>query len=70
MTSKVGETRPKTGGRVAGTPNKATKQAREAFAQLVDGNAHKLNEWLSMVANGVPMTNQKGEIICKDDVPI
>lgn len=57
-------------GRVAGVPNKTTKQAREAFAMLVEGNAHKLEEWLSMVANGVPMTNQKGEVICKDDVPI
>ena len=57
-------------GRQKGVPNKATKMAREAFAQLVDGNAHKLEEWLSMVAYGVPMTNQKGEIIYKDDVPI
>ena len=70
MTSKVGENRPKTGGRVAGTPNKTTKKAREAFAQLVDGNSHKLDEWLSMVAYGVPLTNQKGEIIYKDEVPL
>ena len=57
-------------GRQKGVPNKATKMAREAFAQLVDGNAHKLEEWLSMVAYGVPLTDKEGQIIYKDDVPI
>lgn len=46
----------KTGGRVAGTPNKATKEAREAIATFVDGNAHRLTEWLDRVAEGVKVT--------------
>ena len=43
----------KTGGRVAGTPNKATNEARQAIASFVDGNAHRLTEWLDKVADGV-----------------
>jgi hypothetical protein len=43
----------KTGGRVAGTPNKATNAARQAIASFVDGNAHRLTEWLDQVAQGV-----------------
>jgi hypothetical protein len=31
----------KTGGRLAGTPNKATSDARQAIATFVDGNAHQ-----------------------------
>ena len=41
-------------GRKKGIPNKATAQAREAIAMFVDGNAHRLAEWLDEVANGVP----------------
>jgi hypothetical protein len=41
-------------GRPAGTPNKATTQAREAIALFVDGNAHRLSEWLDQVAHGIP----------------
>ncbi len=36
----------KTGGRKAGTPNKATAQAREAIAQFVEGNLDKFDDWL------------------------
>jgi len=43
----------KTGGRAKGTPNKATQEARQAIAQFVDGNAHRLTEWLDRVAEGV-----------------
>ena len=43
----------KTGGRQAGTPNKATADARRAIASFVDGNAHRLTEWLDQVAAGV-----------------
>jgi hypothetical protein len=43
----------KYGGRTAGTPNKATGAAREAIAAFVDGNAHRLQEWLTAVAEGV-----------------
>ena len=42
----------KTGGRQAGTPNKITLEARQAIATFVDGNAHKLQKWLSDVAEG------------------
>ena len=50
MSSKVEQTRIKTGGRVAGTPNKSTALAREAIAKFVDGNSHKLQEWLDEIA--------------------
>ena len=43
----------KTGGRVAGTPNKATAEARQAIALFVDKNAHRLTGWLDQVAEGV-----------------
>ena len=43
----------KTGGRVAGTPNKASVEARHAIASFVDGNAHRLTGWLDKVAEGV-----------------
>jgi hypothetical protein len=52
QTTKVVNSRKKAGGRVAGTPNKVTAQAREAIAMFVDGNAHRLAEWLDAVANG------------------
>jgi len=39
-------------GRPPGTPNKSTTQAREAIAEFVDGNAHRLKEWLDAVAKG------------------
>lgn len=48
--STVAKTRRKTGGRVAGTPNKATAKAREAIAAFVDGNAHLLQTWLEQIA--------------------
>lgn len=44
------------GGRSAGTPNKATAEARRAIADFVDGNAHRLVEWLDTVATGVKET--------------
>jgi hypothetical protein len=40
-------------GRPAGSPNKATNAARQAIAAFVDGNAHRLTEWLDQVAQGV-----------------
>lgn len=40
----------KTGGRQAGTPNKATLAAREAIATFVDGNADRLQGWLDQIA--------------------
>jgi hypothetical protein len=44
----------KTGGRAPGTPNRATQQAREAIACFVDGNAHRLQEWLDRIAEEDP----------------
>jgi hypothetical protein len=41
-------------GRKKGIPNKSTQAAREAIAMFVDGNAHRLTEWLDTVANGDP----------------
>jgi len=35
-------------------PNKSTVAAREAIAMFVDGNAHRLQEWLDSIAKGVP----------------
>jgi hypothetical protein len=46
-------------GRPAGTPNKATTQAREAIALFVDANAHRLTEWLDEVAHGNPSQDVK-----------
>ena len=40
-------------GRPAGVPNKSTTAAREAIAKFVDGNTHRMQEWLESVANGV-----------------
>jgi hypothetical protein len=61
----------KTGGRVAGTPNKATNDARQAIASFVDGNAHRLTEWLDQVANGVKVIEQTddGDVLEKYVVP-
>jgi len=42
------------GGRAPGTPNKATQEARQAIGMFVDGNAHRLTEWLDQVAQGLP----------------
>ena len=61
----------KTGGRVAGTPNKATNEARQAIASFVDGNAHRLTEWLDQVANGVKVLEMTddGDVLEKYVVP-
>ena len=50
--SKPGERRGNAGkmGRKPGTPNKVTKNAREAIARFVDGNADRLQEWLDQIA--------------------
>ena len=58
------------GGRAKGTPNKATADARQAIAQFVDGNAHRLTEWLDQVAGGVKkdVKNEKGEVVGEEYV--
>jgi hypothetical protein len=40
----------KTGGRIKGTPNVATANARQAIATFVDGNADRLQGWLDAIA--------------------
>lgn len=40
---------PRTGGRAAGTPNKATATAREAISLLVDANVGELQAWLAEI---------------------
>ena len=37
-------------GRATGTPNKATVNAREAIARLVDSNTGRMQEWLDAIA--------------------
>ena len=57
---------PKKGpGRPAGSPNKATAEARQAIAAFVDGNAHRLTGWLDQVAEGVkkPVMDDEGEVV-------
>lgn len=46
-------------GRPKGTPNKATHAAREAIAAFVDGNAHRLEGWLTAIAQGDPVAEIK-----------
>ena len=46
-------------GRPKGSPNKSTAAAREAIAQFVEGNAHKMQEWLEQVAIGVKNDDDK-----------
>lgn len=48
-------------GRPKGAPNKATAEARAAIAAFVDGNAHRLTEWLDQVAQGVKVYDPETE---------
>lgn len=43
---------PKTGGRVAGQPNKATVEFRETVTKLLSDNATNVAIWLAQVADG------------------
>ena len=49
----------KTGGRIAGTPNKASNDSRKAITELIEGNIDKLSEWLDTVASGVRKVDLK-----------
>lgn len=44
--------RPKTGGRVKGTPNKVNREFRETVRKLLDDNADNVGRWLQQVAEG------------------
>jgi len=59
MESKVEEIRkgkpkglPKTGGRLAGVPNKVTQEFRETVRQLLEDNKDNVSVWLTQVASG------------------
>lgn len=59
MTFKKGQvTNP--AGRPKGSENKVVTQARAAIALFVDSNAHRLQEWLDMIAHGYKVTDEKG----------
>ena len=49
-----------------GIPNKATTAAREAIAQFVDGNAHRLQDWLDKIAEGV-WDEEEGKYVLPPD---
>lgn len=58
-------------GRPKGIPNKKTILAREAIAMFVDGNAHRLQDWLDQIANGVPMVDANGlRVVDKAGMPL
>lgn len=42
----------KTGGRVAGTPNKVTKDFRDTVTRVLELNADNVGLWLQQVADG------------------
>lgn len=44
--------RQKTGGRIAGTPNKVTREFRETVQKLLDDNRENVGRWLTLVAEG------------------
>jgi hypothetical protein len=62
--SKVGQARKrqKTGGRTAGTPNKATTEFRQTVAALLEKNAKNVAVWLEQVASGTPASEGVKEI--------
>lgn len=57
--SKTVESNLNRAGRPKGVPNKSTAMAREAIAMFVEGNAHKMQEWLEQVATGVKNEDDK-----------
>lgn len=42
------------GGSRKGSPNKVTREVREAFRLLLEGNVHHMNGWLQKVAKDDP----------------
>lgn len=54
-------------GRPPGALNKTTREARAAIAEFVDGNAHRLQDWLDRVANGVARTDKDGNQMFDED---
>ena len=62
MESKVEKTRKKTVGRVAGTPNKVTQEAREAVKAILDSNLPFIQSWIQSTAEGI-FDDQSGKWI-------
>ena len=54
-------------GRPPGALNKTTREARAAIAEFVDGNAHRLQDWLDRVANGVQREDADGNPMFDED---
>jgi hypothetical protein len=50
-------------GRPKGSPNKATKDVREAIAKVLEGNAENFSRWLASVAEG----ERESEPVLDDD---
>lgn len=44
----------KFGGRKKGTPNKTTKEIKEAFELIVDNNLNNIDEWIKNIADDNP----------------
>ena len=57
--SKVERSRPKTGGRKEGTPNRVTAEFRETVTKLLQDNAQNVGRWLTLVAEGDGSENGK-----------
>ena len=50
----AGKGQPRTGGRVAGVPNKVTQEFRQTVTSLLEKNAANVDLWLQRVADGIP----------------
>jgi hypothetical protein len=49
------------GGRKPGVPNKATTEFRQTVRQLLEDNSANVGKWLTEVATGVPVVDDKGK---------
>lgn len=52
---------PKSGGRKAGTPNKATVEFRQTVQALLDDNRENVKTWLKQVAEGDKKLDMKAD---------
>jgi hypothetical protein len=60
----------KTGGRAAGTPNKATTEFRQTVTALLAKNAANVDLWLQQVADGLPgETDADGKMLVEGVAP-
>lgn len=69
-TTALAGKRVKTGGRTAGTPNKATKEFRDTVTKLLSDNADNVALWLERVATGVDaVLDEEGKVATKGVPP-